>query len=213
MQKAFITVLYHSNGGHTKQLAAFLAEQLKTDHTLVQLLSTEEAVENFEPLHQSDTIVMGCPTYFGNVSAAFKTFMERTGSFWFRQLWKNKLAAAFTISSTTGGDKLNTLQALHIFASQHSMNWIPLGVLPRFINDEQTDGQNRLAGYIGLMAQCDNGQNVVHPLHPGDQLTAELFAQRIVEVTLRFRNIPVAPMAQALLSHNFQYHIHYSFIY
>lgn len=195
MQTAIITVVYHSNGGHTKQLAAFLAEQLKTEQTQIHLLSTEEAAENFDLLHQSDTIVMGCPTYFGNVSAAFKTFMEKTGSFWFRQVWKNKLAAAFTISSSTSGDKLNTLQALHIFASQHGMNWIPLGVLPRFINDEQTDGQNRLASYIGLTAQCDNGHHVIHPLHPGDQLTAELFAQHIVEVTLRYRNIPVAQMA------------------
>ena len=71
------------------------------------------------------------------------------------------------------------------------MNWISLGVLPRYINDEQTDGQNRLASYIGLMAQCDNGQTVVNPLHPGDQLTAELFALRILGVTLNYKNIKV----------------------
>jgi multimeric flavodoxin WrbA len=191
MQKAIISVVYHSSKGHTEQLAKVLADQMTTDYSQVHLFTVEEAQDNFELLHNSDTIIFGCPTYFGNVSGAFKQFMEKTAGFWYKQLWKNKLAAAFTMSSTTGGDKLNTLQSLMLFACQHSMNWISLGVLPRFINDEQTDGQNRLASYIGLMAQCDNGQKVVNPLHPGDQLTAELFALRILDVTLSYKNIEV----------------------
>lgn len=191
MQKAIISVVYHSSKGHTEQLAKVLAEHLETDYTQVHLLTVEAAQANFQLLHKSDTIVFGCPTNFGNVSAAFKQFMEKTGSFWYKQSWKNKLAAAFTISSTTSGDKLNTLHALLLFACQHGMNWISLGVLPRFLNDEQTDGQNRLASYIGLMAQCDNNQTAVNPLHSGDQLTAELFALRIIEVTLNYKNIQV----------------------
>ncbi len=191
MQKIIISVVYHSSKGHTSQLAAELAEQMTTDYTQVHLLSVEEAVTNFELLHNSDTIVFGSPTYFGNVSAAFKQFMESSGKFWYKQLWKNKLAAGFTISSTANGDKNNTLQSLLLFAAQHSMNWISLGILPRFLNDEQTDGQNRLGSYIGLMAQSDNSQTVVRPLHPGDQLTAELFALRIVEVTLKYKNMQI----------------------
>jgi multimeric flavodoxin WrbA len=113
--------------------------------------------------------------------------MEATGCFWYRQLWKDKLAAAFTISSSAGGDKLNTLSSIFLFAAQHSMHWISLGVLPRYLNDEQTDGQNRQASYIGLMAQCDNSHTTVSPLHPGDQLTAELFAHRLLAVTTQFK--------------------------
>lgn len=189
MERAIISVVYHSSKGHTEQLARVLAEEMSTVYTQVHLLTVEEAQNNFDLLHHSDVIVFGCPTYFGNVSGAFKQFMEKTGGFWYKQVWKNKLAAAFTMSSTTGGDKLNTLQALMLFACQHSMNWISLGVLPRFLNDEQTDGQNRLASYVGLMAQCDNSQTVLNGLHPSDQLTAELFARRIVEVTLNYKNI------------------------
>jgi multimeric flavodoxin WrbA len=191
MQKAIISVVYHCSKGHTKLLARVIAKQMKTAYTRVHLLTVEEAQNNFDLLHNSDTIVFGCPTYFGNVSGVFKQFMERTGSFWYKQPWKNKLAAAFTVSSTTNGDKLNTLQAIMLFACQHSMNWISLGVLPRFLNDEQTDGQNRLSSYVGLMAQCSNSQTVVSPLHSGDQLTAELFALRIIEVTLQLKNIDV----------------------
>lgn len=191
MQKVIIAIVYHSSKGHTHQLAKVLTEHMTTDYTEVHLLDTEQAQQNFDILNIADTIVFGCPTYFGNVSAAFKTFMEATGQIWYKQQWKNKLATAFTISSTTNGDKLNTLQSLMLFASQHSMNWISLGILPRFINDEQTDGQNRMASYIGMMAQCDNSFTELNPLHPGDLLTAELFALRILEVTLQYKNIAV----------------------
>lgn len=179
MQKATISLVYHNNKGHTTQSATLLADQMRTPQAKVQLMDVEEAKEDFESLHQSDTIVFGSPTYFGNVSAPFKWFMEATDHFWYKQSWKNKLAAAFTISSTSNSDKSNTFQSLMLFAAQHSMHWISLGVLPRFLNDEQ----NRLASYIGLTAQCNNSF-VVHALHPGDALTAELFARRIVETTL-----------------------------
>ncbi len=187
MQKSIIAVVFHSEKGHTRQLAGFLADQLHSSTTCVHLLTVQEAEQNFELLHLADMIVFGCPTYFGNVSAGFKLFMEKTGAFWYQQLWKNKLAAAFTISATTNGDKLNTLFSIATFAAQHGMHWINLGVLPRFINDEQTDGQNRMASYIGLMAQCNNSQTAMQPLHAGDQLTAELFAKRLVEVTNHFK--------------------------
>jgi len=188
MEKAIISIVYHSQQGHTKQAAGILAYSLETEFTKVNLLHVREAANNMEVLHESDTIIFGCPTYFGNVSAEFKRFMEETGKFWYKQLWKDKLAAAFTLSSTTNGDKLNTLISLSLFAAQHSMLWISQGILPRFCNNEQTDGQNRMASYLGLMVQCTNG-NDVQPLHPGDLLTIELFAQRIVDITLKYKNL------------------------
>lgn len=191
MQKAIISVVYHSATGHTAQVATVLADEMRNDYTLVHLVNVDEIEEKIDLLHHSDTIIFGCATQFGNVTAGFKSFMEITEKFWYRQSWKDKLAAGFTVSSTTCGDKLNTLQALMLFACQHSMNWISLGILPRFINDEQTDGQNRLATYVGLTTQCDHSHDCVSPLHPGDQLTIELFALRVVEVTLNYRNIQV----------------------
>ena len=190
MEKGVITVVYHSHQGHTKLVAEILAQNLTTELTEVNLVHVGEAANKMELLHQSDTIIFGCPTYFGNVSADFKQFMEGTGKFWYKQRWKDKLATGFTISSTTNGDKLNTLVSLSLFAAQHSMLWISQGILPRFCNDEQTDGQNRLASYLGLMVQCTNG-NDVQPLHLGDLLTIELFAQRIVDITLKYKNLKI----------------------
>ena len=190
MEKGIISIVYHSQEGHTKQVAEILARNLESESSEVNLIHVDDALLKMEILHQSDTIIFGSPTYFGNVSGAYKQFMDLTGKFWYKQLWKDKLATAFTLSSTSNGDKLNTLTSLSLFAAQHSMIWISQGVLPRFCNDEQTDGQNRMASYLGLMVQCTNGSEV-QPLHPGDLLTLELFAQRILNITLKYKNLKI----------------------
>jgi multimeric flavodoxin WrbA len=190
MQQVIISIVYHSGRGHTKQIAEILAESLQSESSLVHLISVDEVKEQFVLLHESDTIIFGSPTYFGNVSAGFKQFMEMTGSFWYNQLWKDKLATAFTVSSNRSCDKLNTLISLALFAAQHSMHWISQGVMPRYCNNEQTEGQNRAGSYLGLMIQSDNASEINSP-HPGDILTTELFAKRILDVTLKFKNIKI----------------------
>jgi len=188
--QATISIAYHTRYGHTEQIANILAENMQTKHSAVHLVNVAEAKENLHFLNSSDTIVFGCPTCFGNVSAGFKEFVEYTGEFWYQQTWKDKLAAGFTVSPTNTGDKLNTLVSLALFAAQHSMIWISQGIMPRFCNNMQTEGQNRLASYLGLMVQSDSAKQA-GLMHPGDLLTTELFAKRILDLTLKFKHIKI----------------------
>ena len=98
-----IVVAYHSGYGHTKRQAEAVA---------------------------ADAIVFGAPTYMGSLSAAFKTFMEASSRVWGAQGWQDKLAAGFTCSASQSDDKLNALQQLAVFAAQHGMLWVSLGLLP-----------------------------------------------------------------------------------
>lgn len=189
MQTATISIVYHSRHGHTAQAARLLADFLQSEYAIVHVTNCKEAKTAWQTLHASDAIVFGCPTILGNASAAFKAFMEETESFLYKQVWKNKLAAAFTVSPSAGGDKLPTLQAIAGFAAQHGMLWISLGVLPRYCCDLQTEGQNRFSSYLGLMLQSNTGEENGESFHPGDVLTAELFAQRILNVTLEMKTI------------------------
>ena len=189
MRTATISIVYHSTYGHTAQAAHLLAGFLQSEQATVHLFNSIEAKAAWEILHASDTIVFGCPTILGNVSAAFKTFMEETERFLYKQIWKNKLAAAFTVSPSAGGDKQQTLQALANFAAQHGMLWMSLGVLPHYCCHRQTDGQNRFSSYLGLMIQSDNSDEKVEPFHSGDVLTAELFSNRILDITLHLKTI------------------------
>jgi multimeric flavodoxin WrbA len=176
-----IAIVYHSGFGHTKMVAERIAQGAKQILPYVQLFSTEEAMQESHKLLEADTIVFGSPTYFGNVSAEFKRFMESTGNIWAQQRWKNKMAAGFTNSSSTNGDKLSTLMSLSIFAAQHSMMWIPLGILPKYDDaGNQLPEHNGMASYLGLMTLSSNAYQFKEPT---ELTTAELFGQRIAEVT------------------------------
>ena len=180
-----IVIIYHSGYGHTKIVAEHIQKGALRELEQVTLLSTLEAQDNFELLHQADTLIFGSPTYMGTISADFKKFMEATGKFWYAQKWKDKFAAGFTNSSTLNGDKLNTLQQLSLFASQHSMLWISTGILPKFENDKQLEEPNGLASYLGLMTLSDNSTKEVNP--PKGLETAELFGERIAQITKQFK--------------------------
>ncbi len=184
-----IIIVYHSGYGHTKIVAEHIQKGALQVTPDVGLLSVKEASAQFEFLHQADTLVFGCPTYMGTVSAEFKQFMEATGKFWYAQKWKNKFAAGFTNSSTLNGDKLNTLQQLSIFAAQHSMLWISTGILPKFENDQQLEAPNGLASYLGLMTLSDNATGALNP--PKGLETAELFGQRIAHITQQFKALNI----------------------
>ncbi|MBW4360615.1 flavodoxin family protein [Flavobacterium taihuense] len=180
-----IVIIYHSGYGHTKIVAEHIQKGASRELEQVFLLSTLEAQDNFDLLHQADTLVFGSPTYMGTISADFKKFMEATGKFWYIQKWKDKFAAGFTNSSTLNGDKLNTLQQLSLFASQHSMLWISTGILPKFENDKQLEEPNGLGSYLGLMTLSDNSTAEVNL--PKGLETAELFGQRIAQLTKQFK--------------------------
>ncbi len=180
-----IIIIYHSGYGHTKVVAEHIHKGASKVLEDVTLFSTLEAIDQFELLHEADTLVFGSPTYMGSVSANFKSFMEATGKFWYTQRWKDKLAAGFTNSSTINGDKLNTLQQLSIFAAQHSMVWISTGILPQFKDNQTLDEPNGLASYLGLMTLSDNSTKDIHLIKGLE--TAELFGQRIAQLTIHFK--------------------------
>jgi NAD(P)H dehydrogenase (quinone) len=182
-----IAIIYHSGYGHTKMVAEHIYKGALKELKQVKMLSTLEAMDNFNLLHEADTLVFGCPTYMGTVSADFKKFMEATGKFWYAQKWKDKFAAGFTNSSTLNGDKLNTLIQLSLFAAQHSMLWISTGILPKFENDKQLDEPNGLASYGGLMTLSDNATKEINA--PKGLETAELFGQRIAQITKQFKQL------------------------
>lgn len=103
-------------------------------------------------LDSADVIIFGSPTYFGGVTAHFKTFLDKTGPIWAEQRWSGKIAGAFTVSDWPSGDKLQTLIQISLFAAQHGMHWATPGSIPP--KPGVPDGCNRLGGWLGVMAQA-----------------------------------------------------------
>jgi NAD(P)H dehydrogenase (quinone) len=190
---AIIAVIYHSGYGHTKLQAEAVCRGAATvSGAGAQLFTTEEAIQRLDELDGADAIVFGCPTYMGNMSAKMKEFLEAAAKKWFTQAWKDKVAGAFTNSSSFSGDKLNTLFGLVVNAMQHSMIYVGTGMLPAAsdpdsMNSIQGPGPevtNRLGSFVGPMAASFQ---VAPPAAPaeGDLLTAEAYGRRVAEITLQ----------------------------
>lgn len=176
-------------GGRTRVIAEAVARGAEVvEGTAVGLIPVAEREYHWEVLDEADAIVFGCPTYMGSGSAELKAFMEETLQPRFlEQRWKDKLAAGFTNSAGMSGDKLLSLQQLAGFAAQHGMIWVTLGQLPGWQTSlGSAEDENRLASFLGLMAQsnADQGPDLVPP--PSDRATAERFGKRIGEATHRW---------------------------
>lgn len=176
-------------GGRTRVVAEAVARGAEAvGGTVVALVPVEERAGHWETLDAADAIVFGCPTYMGSGSAALKAFMEETLRPQFvEQRWKDKLAAGFTNSAGMSGDKLLVLQQLAGFAAQHGMIWVTLGQLPGWQTSVgSAEEENRLASFLGLMAQSnsDQGPDLAPPA--SDRATAERFGRRIGEAARRW---------------------------
>jgi len=183
----FVAVVYHSGYGHTAAQARAVCEgALEVDGVTSRMIFAEDATEDPRLLDAADAIVLGCPTYMGSASATFKQFMDATSGIWLAQGWRDRLAAGFTNSGGHSGDKLSTLLQLMLFAMQHGMLWIGLG-LPDGNNasDSSDENLNRLGAYAGAMAQSNVDQGLDGMLE-SDLATARALGRRVAQAALRW---------------------------
>jgi len=183
-----IAVVYHSGYGHTKVIAEAVAQGVEESNADVKLIPVEDVDNHWDDLAEAKAIIFGSPTYMGSVSADFKGFMDKSSKVWAEQGWKDKLAAGFTNSGSQSGDKLNTLIQMSVFAAQHSMLWVSLGLMPG--NNSSTGSPqdlNRIGSYLGAMAQSntDQGAEVAPP--SSDKETAKALGRRVAEMAARFK--------------------------
>ena len=181
-----IAVVYHSGFGHTKVQAEAVARgAASVIGAEAVLIPVEEAQARAAELDAADAIIFGAPTYMGSVSGQFKTFMDGTSKVWMAQGWKNKLAAGFTNSASQSGDKLNSLVQLAIFAAQHGMIWVSLGLPPgNNTSKGSPEDLNRLGSFLGAMAQSNGDEGPDKGPSRSDLATAEHLGRRVAERTV-----------------------------
>jgi NAD(P)H dehydrogenase (quinone) len=176
-----VAIVYHSGFGHTKVLAESVARGVNSvGGTEAVLVPVEKAEEHAEALAAADAIIFGAPTYMGSVSAPFKGFMDWSSKVWAVGGWKDKLAAGFTNSASQNGDKLNSLIQLAIFAMQHNMVWVGLGLPPGNNSSKgSVEDLNRLGSFIGAMAQSNSDAPPDQAPIESDRKTAEHLGRRV----------------------------------
>jgi NAD(P)H dehydrogenase (quinone) len=190
MSEIRIAIVYHSGYGHTRRQAEAVrcgVQQVEGADAL--LLSVDEAQTRWDDLASAEAIIFGAPTYTGGPSAQFKAFEDASSHAVMTRGfgWKDKIAAGFTNSGSRSGDKLATLMQFALFAAQHGMHWINLGLPPA--NPSSTGSEeemNRLGFWLGAAAQSntDQGPEVAPP--QADLATARHLGQRVAQATLQF---------------------------
>jgi len=191
-----LAVVYQSQGGHTRALAAAIEQGARrVNGVAVEIyeISGKNVKEGrFEDaplmtrLDQTDAIIFGCATYMGSASAIFKSFLEAAfRPHWLEQRWKDKIAAGFTNSASQNGDKASTLYQLVTFAMQMGMIWAGVGDLPgnNWSGGARSD-LNRLGSWVGAMGQS-NADEKEPSL--GDVDTAARLGERVAMIARRFK--------------------------
>ena len=179
-----LAIAYHSGYGHTAVLAEAVASGARDGGAHVTLIAVDDMTEaQWDTLDGADAVVFGSATYMGNVSAAFQAFAEQTGRRCMNGTWRDKVAAGFTNSGAKAGDKMHTLISLAVFAAQHHMHWVNLGLGAGWNSSAGSeDDLNRLGFWLGAGAQTDVD---VDPqgVHPCDVRTCRHLGQRVALVT------------------------------
>lgn len=184
-----IAIACHSGYGHTAKQAEAVAEGARQAGAEVTVFAVDGDFDQWDDLTAADAIIFGSPTYMGGPSAQFKAFADATSGAVFAagNLWKDKLAAGFTNSASRAGDKSATLGQFTIFAAQHGMHWINLGLPPANNSSQGSEEDlNRLVFFQGAGAQsnADEGPEVAPPA--ADLRTAEHLGRRVSEVATIF---------------------------
>ena len=191
-----VAVVYHSGYGHTAEVAKAVAHGADlVDGIAAKLIRVEDIEKHWQDLDEAEAIIFGAPTYMGSASAPFKAFMDASSKVWFKQGWKDKIAAGFTHSGSQGGDKYNTITQLFTLAMQHGMIWVGLGLMPGNNSSKgSVNDLNRLGSSTGSLTQSNTDQGA-EAIPASDLKTAEHLGRRVALVALQFAGERVAEMA------------------
>jgi len=104
-----VLVLYDSRTGNTEKMALAVADGVKqVNGTKVNVVNVDKA--KVQDLLKYDAIIIGSPTYYGNMSGKMKSFIDKTNAI--HGKLKGKVGGAFTSSGDTACGAETTLLSL-----------------------------------------------------------------------------------------------------
>ena len=181
-----VAIIYYSGYGHTAKLAeaihAGAAAAPDTTATLYRIDANGDLPdESWEALARADAVIYGSPTYMGGPAWQFKKFADASSKPWFTQAWKNKVAAGFTNSASTNGDKFSTIEYFWTLSQQHGQIWVGTGLMPSNAKAHGPGDVNWTAGFAGALAVSPSDASPDEAPRKGDLETARLLGVRVAE--------------------------------
>jgi NAD(P)H dehydrogenase (quinone) len=161
---AKIQIVFYSMYGHVYRLAEAVAEGARqVPGTQVELYQVPELVPDEAlgksgakaarkafahvpvaeqaKLAQTDAVIFGTPTRFGNMCAQMRNFLDQTGQLWLKGALVGKVASVFASTATQHGGQETTITSFHSTLLHHGM--IIVGVpysVPELLNMKEITG-------------------------------------------------------------------------
>lgn len=114
-----ILIAYHSLRGHTEQMARAVAEGARQVPGVEVTMKPVELVTK-QDLEAAHGIILGCPTYYGNISGAMKIVIDDWS--WKMEVdFTDKVGGAFATGGGQTGGKEHTVISLLLFMINNRM--------------------------------------------------------------------------------------------
>ncbi|MFC3194461.1 NAD(P)H:quinone oxidoreductase [Marinicella sediminis] len=115
-----VLVLYYSKRGNTQKMARLMARGVGSVEGCEAMLRTvesdlpgaekpTEALVTEQDMKDADALIIGSPSYFGNMASPLKKFIDTTGNLWFSGDMEGKPAGVFCTASSLHGGQETTL--------------------------------------------------------------------------------------------------------
>lgn len=187
-----VAIVYYSGYGHTAKLAeAVKAGAESVSGTTVSMLAISKTGDlpegGWDTLAAQDAIIYGSPTYMGGPAWQFKKFSDESSKPWFTGAWKDKIAAGFTNSATTNGDKFSTIMYMMTLAMQQSQIWIGTGLMPANKKANGPNDMNWSGGFAGVVAISPSDASPDEAPVSGDLQTGNHLGKRVAEYAAKTR--------------------------
>jgi len=138
VKQATVLVLYYSRGGRTAALARQAARGVESEGAVARVRTVPPVVAGttgdlppvpadgppyveLADLADTDGLLLGSPTRFGNMAAPLKHFLDSTSELWLSGRLKDKPAGVFTSSSSPHGGQESTLLSMQLPLLHHGM--------------------------------------------------------------------------------------------
>ena len=193
---AEILVLYYSRSGATAELARQVCRGVESAASATARLRTVPAVTaaseapakpipasgppyaTLDDLRETQGLVLGSPTRFGNMAAPLKHFLDGTGSLWLSGTLSGKPAGVFTSTQTLHGGQETTLVSMMLPLLHHGMYLVGLPYTEPALSETRSGGTPYGASHVG------SGTNVP-VLTEAEKLLAQALGRRVAELAVR----------------------------
>ncbi len=193
---AEILVLYYSRGGATAELARQVCRGIETVsgararlRTVPAVAATSEApaqpvpasgapYATLDDLKETDGLVMGSPTRFGNMAAPLKYFLDNTAALWLAGALSGKPAGVFTSTQTMHGGQESTLLSMMLPLLHHGMILVGLPYTERALNETQRGGSPYGASHV-------SGTSTHAHLSEEERVLAQALGRRVAALAVR----------------------------